>query len=134
MRSALALAAAFLAALAAVASWWSGEDDTIAFFVVLAVVAVAIAALANGSWVGRRRLVGRSLAVAWVLAAVWIGVLLVGYQTSCACTTAPLAEPDPNVAGIPTTLFHVLATYVGGVLVAVATFSDRLAAHGAERR
>ena len=134
MRSALALAAAFLAALAAVASWWSGEDDTVAFFAVLAVVAVAIAALANGSWVGRRRLAGRSLAIAWALAAVWIGVLLVGYQTSCACTTAPLAGPDPNVAGIPTTLFHVLATYLGAALVVVATFSDRLGARADGRR
>ena len=73
MRSELALAAAVLAGLAAIASWWSHEDDTVAFFLVLGAVAVVIAALANGSWTGAAALVARSLAVAWVVAAGWIG-------------------------------------------------------------
>jgi hypothetical protein len=133
MRSKLAIVAAILAGLAAIASWWSHEDDTVAFFLVLGAVAVVIAALANGPWTGRRRLVGRSLAVAWVVAAAWIGILLVGYQTSCACSTTVLSGPDSNVAGIPTTLFHLLATYLGGALVVVATFSGRLATRAAER-
>ena len=134
MRSALALAAAGLALIAAAASAVSGEDDVVAIFLVLTVVAVVIAVLCAGSWSGRARVAARTLAVLWVVAAVWIGVLLVVYQTSCACSSAVLVGPDPNVAGIPTTFFHLLATYLGGAFVGVATFSGRLAAHGAERR
>jgi len=134
MRSTLALAAACLALIAAVASALSAQGDVIVFFLILGVVAVVIAVLCAGPWTRPARLAARALAVAWGIAAIWIGALLVWYQASCACSTAVPLEPDPSVAGIPTTLFHLLATYLGGVLVVVATFSDRLATRGAGRR
>ena len=134
MRSALALLAAGPALVAAGASAVSGEQDVIAFFVALAVVAGVIAALCTGPFTGARRMIARTLAVAWAIAAIWIGALLVWYQTSCACSGTVPVDPGPNVAGLPTTLVHLLATYLGGALVVVATFSGRLAARGAGRR
>ena len=134
MRTVLALAAAALAIVAALVSAVSGEDDVIAFFLVLAGGALIIALLTAGPWTRPARLAARALAVAWAVTAAWIGVLLAWYQTACACSSAGPIDPDPNVAGIPVTVFHLLATYLGGALVVVATFSARLAAHGAERR
>ena len=134
MRTVLALAAAVLAAVAALASAIAGEDDVIAFFLVLAGGAVIIAALTAGPWTRPARLAARTLAVAWAVTAVWIGVLLAWYQTSCACSTPVPIDPAPNVVGIPVTVVHLLATYLGGALVVVATFSGRLAARAAERR
>lgn len=134
VRSTLALVAAGLSAIAAVASAVAGEDDVIAFFLVMTAVAVVIAVLGARPWTGAARLVARTLAVAWVVAAIWIGALLVWYQGSCACSSAVPVGPGPNVAGVPTTLFHLLATYLGGALVVVATFSGRLAARGDEHR
>ncbi len=114
MRTALALGAAVLSLVAALASALAGEDDMIVFFLVLAGVAVVIAALTTGPWTRPARLVARTLAVAWVVAAIWIGALLVWYQSLCACSSPAPIGPPPNVAGIPTTLFHLLATYLGG--------------------
>ena len=128
MRTSLALGAALLSVGAAIASAVSGEGDVIVFFAVLAAVAVIIAALAAGPWTRPARLVARSLAVGWVVAAVWIAGLLVWYQSTCGCSSPAPSGPPPNVGGIPTTIFHLLATYVGGALVTVATFSDRIAA------
>ena len=135
MRSVLALVAAALALIAAGVSAVSGEDDVVAFFVTLAVVAGVIAVLCTEPFTRPEAvLIARTLAVAWAIAATWIGALLVGYQTSCACSSTVPLSPDPSVSGIPTTLFHLLATYLGGTLVVVATFSGRLAARGAGRR
>ena len=134
MRSVLAFVAAGLALIAAGASIVSGDDDVVGFFLVLTVVAVVIAVICARPSTGRARIVARVLAGAWAFAAIWIAVLLGWYQTSCACSIPVPVEPGPNVAGLPTTLFHLLATYVGGVLVVVATFSDRLATRADERR
>lgn len=134
MRSVLALVAAALALIAAGVSAVSGEDDVVAFFVTLAVVAGVIAVLCTEPFTRPKRLIARTLAVAWAIAAIWIGALLVWYQTSCACSSTVPLDPVPSVSGIPTTLFHLLATYLGGTLVVVATFSGRLAARGAGRR
>lgn len=134
MRTTLALGAAALALIAAFASGVSGETDVIGFFLVLTAAAIVIAALATGPWTRPARLLARTIAVAWVVAAVWIGALLVFYQAACGCSSPVPIDPPPNMAGIPTTLFHLLATYLGGALVIVATFSGRLAARGAGRR
>ncbi len=122
MRTILAATAAVLAILAAAASAIAGDSDLIAFFVVLAAVATIIAALASGRWVGPPRNIARVLALGWVGTAIWIAGLLVIYQGACGCSRPEPALVPPNVLGIPSTLFHLVATYVGGSLVVGAAF------------
>ncbi len=128
MRTILALAASGLSVLALAVSLATGGDDIAPFFAVLAVAAAVIAWLVrpgdHSVWAGRS---ARGLAVLWVGAAVWIAVLLVMFRTMCGCSYAEPVAPPPNVAGIPATVFHLAATYLGGAFVVVAAFSRRLA-------
>jgi hypothetical protein len=123
-RSALALAASALAGLATVVSSDAGDGDLVPFFVILTFGAGVIAALVRTPFEGQRRAVARLLSVAWLVAAVWIGSLLVWYQVACGCSR-PMAEglpPEPMYLGLPPSAFHLAATYAGMALVLVATF------------
>jgi hypothetical protein len=63
--------------------------------------------------------------VAWLGAAAWIGVLLVMYQMSCACSIPP-RPPEATYLGLTATAYHLAGVYLGGALVAVAAFSRSL--------
>lgn len=134
MRSILALSAAGLAALAAVTSDVAGQADVVIFFVVLVVGAAFVAALAAGPWTSPARRLARTLAVAWIAAAVWIAVLLGWAQALCACSSPEPAAPEPSIGGVPLTAIHLAATYFGGALIAVAAFSGRVGVRGGARR
>lgn len=139
MRTILALGASGLSVLAALASIAGGQGDFAPFFFGLAVVAAVVAwLLGPGRQLPRARTIAKSLAVLWAIGAIWIALLLLWWQAMCACSSPEPVGPPPNVVGIPTTVFQLAATYLGGAFVIVAAFSRRLdrrgEAHPGERR
>lgn len=134
MRTILAMAASGLGLLAGVVSIAGGQGDFAPFFFALSGFAGIIAWLIGpGARPPRARMIAKGLAVLWAIVAIWIGLLLLWWQASCACSYPEPIGPPPNVAGIPTTVFQLTATYLGGALVVVAAFSRRLGPRGEAR-
>lgn len=130
MRSALALAASALAGAAAVIASLDGDADIVPFFVALTFLGGAGAWATHEPMVGTRRAIARSIAVVWLGAAIWIAVLLLWYQAACACIGPP-PEPESRYLGLTATVYHLAGVYLGGALMAVATFSRALEVRGA---
>jgi hypothetical protein len=63
-----------------------------------------------------RRRVAIAFAVAWLVAAVWIGVLLVMYQSA----SRPPPEVEATYFGLTATAYRLVALYGGAVLVTIA--------------
>ena len=121
MRSTLGLAASALAAVAAIAAV-ADRDVTIApFFVGLTFFAGVEAWAAQSPFAGQRRLIARGIVVAWLVAAFWIGVLLVMHQMACGCSSPPTSPPNLYL-GLPGTVYHLLGLYGGLVLVLMSAF------------
>jgi hypothetical protein len=132
----LALAAAALAAVPLRFSRIDGDADLDSFFVILAGAAVVVALLLGRDPAGRRRvLTARAIAVAWLIVGAVILVLLGMSGITCGCSSPDPASlpPAPTLAGLPATAFHVLATYGGGLLVAIAAFVPRRSHRRSER-
>ena len=123
MRVRCALGAALLAAMALVVSILDDSAEGIAFFSAAAPGAAVQAWAVREPYGGARRRVAIALAVAWLVAAVWIGVLLVMYQSA----SRPLPEVEATYFGLTATAYHLVALYGGAVLVAVAAL--RLRSH-----
>ncbi len=123
-RPALALIAAGLAAVPLLISRLDGDADLDPFFLILVVASLLVAALLARSPVGLpARYATKALAVTWIVAAAWAAALLVNFQLACACSRPdPASLPAAPLAGLATA-FHVLATYGGGALVAIAAFA-----------
>jgi len=119
MRSILALAASALAGLAAIIA--SLDGGIVPFFVGLTFFGGLQAWAAHPPFAGLRRNLARSIALLWLVAAVWIGVLLVMYQMACACSGPP---PPPTVyyLGLPGTAYHLMGLYGGVVLALISAF------------
>lgn len=126
MRSGLALGAAALAALAAVIAQVDGDGAIVPFFVGLTALALI------GAWATieparpGRRMLARGIAVLWLGAAAWIGVLLLVWQSTCACSFGGPIPPDATYLGLVATVFHLAGVYLGGTLMTVAAFSRAL--------
>jgi hypothetical protein len=125
-RSTLAIAATILAAVAAVVASQDGDGDIVPFFVGLTVAGGIGAWAMHEPYTGRRQLLGRFIGGAWLIAAGWIGVLLVMYQATCGCSM-PVRPPETTYLGLTATIYHLAAVYLGGALMAVAAYSRRLA-------
>ena len=61
-----------------------------------------------------------------LLAAGWIGALLIWEQMLCGCSMPP-PVPESTYLGLTATVYHVVGVYLGGMLMAVAAFSRALA-------
>ena len=120
MRGIPSLAAAVLAGVAAVVASQDGDGDIVPFFVALT-VAGGIHAWAVADPTGRpHRFAAHTIAGAWTVAAVWIGVLLIGYQAACACIGPP-PLPEDTYLGLTATAYHLVGVYGGLALVLFAT-------------
>ena len=120
-RSILALAASVLAAVAAIAAY-ADRDGTIApFFVGLTFFAGVEAWATRSPFVGQRRTLARVIAGAWLLAALWIGVLLLMFEVACGCSGPP-PPPTTLYLGLPGTIYHLLGLYGGLVLILASAF------------
>lgn len=118
MRSILGLVASGLAGLAAVIASWEGHGDIVPFFVLLTFAGGVAAWAAESPFVGARRRLARGIALAWLLAAVWVGVLLIAYV---AASNAP-AGLGQAYLGVPATVYHLVGLYAGSVLVLLLAF------------
>ena len=125
-RSLLAAGAAALAGLAATISALDGDADLVPFFVGLTVAGGIGAWAVREPYGGGRRRLAQLIAVLWLVAAGWIGALLIWEQMLCGCSMPP-PVPESTYLGLTATVYHVVGVYLGGVLMAVAAFSRALA-------
>jgi hypothetical protein len=125
-RSNLAIAATVLAAVAAIIAAQDGDGDIVPFFVGLTVAGGIGAWAVREPYSGRRQLLGRLIGGLWLIAAGWIGALLLMYQVTCGCSM-PVVPPEETYVGLTATVYHLAGVYLGGALMAVAAFSRRLA-------
>jgi hypothetical protein len=121
MRSILGLAASALAGVAAIAAVADGDGTITPFFIGLTFVAGLEAWAAQSPFAGRRRLIARVIALAWLVAAIWIGALLLMFGVACGCSGPP--KPPPNLyLGLPGTVYHLLGLYGGLALILASAF------------
>lgn len=121
MRVRCALGTALLAAITLVVSILDNSAEGIAFFSAAAPGAAIQAWAVREPYGGVRRRVAIALAVTWLVAAVWIGVLLVAYQSA----SRPPPEIEATYFGLPATAYRLVALYGGAVLVAMAALLPR---------
>jgi hypothetical protein len=119
MRSAFGLAASALAALAAIIASLDGDGDLVPFFVCLTFAGGLQAWATHPPFVGRRRVLARGIAVLWLVAAVWISLLLLIYLP----TSAPPPGQQASYLGLPATGYHVLGLYGGLVLILLSALA-----------
>jgi hypothetical protein len=118
--SALSVAAAALAAVAAVVATQDGDTDIAPFFIGLTLAGGLHAWATASPLVGGRRWLAWLIAAAWLLSAIWIGVLLGMWQVMCACSYPP-RPPEQTYLGFTATVYHLVGLYGGLALVAAAT-------------
>ena len=121
MRSVLGLVASALAGLAAVIASLDRDADIVPFFVGLTFAGGVAAWAAHPPFDGARRRVAQGVALAWLVAAVWVGVLLVMYVTVWQGASPP-PTPEQAYLGIPATAYHLVGLYAGAVLVFLLAF------------
>jgi len=115
------IAAFALAALAAAISYFDGASIELAFFALTALAA------STQAWCVREygdvllRRMAQGIALAWVAAGIWIGVLLAMYQSA----SRPAPGPEELSLGMTATVWHLVALYGGAVLVTIAAFGPR---------
>jgi len=120
MRSVLGVAASALAGLAAVVAA-EAEPSIVPFFIGLTFLGGVEAAAAYPPFEGQRRLVARGVALLWLLAAAWAGVLLLMSITVMQASSPP-PTPELTFLGLPATVYHVAGLYGGVVLVVASAF------------
>jgi hypothetical protein len=123
MRGALGLVASALAGLAAVIASLDGDGDIVPFFVGLTFAGGVAAWAAHPPFEGLRRRIARGVALVWLAAAVWVGVLLVMSVTVWQASGPP-PTPEQTYLGIPATAYHLLGLYAGCVLVLLLAFGS----------
>lgn len=115
------IAALILTVIAALVSVLDGDSVELAFFVLLALAALTQAWLVRTPDITWARRGGQGIAIGWVVAAVWIGVLLAMYQGA----SRPPPAPEEHYLGLTATVYHLVAVYAGALLVAIAAFGPR---------
>ena len=118
-----AAGAGALSLIALIAAQADGDTDIVPFFVGLTVAAVAQVALVADPSVRWRRVGAWAIALLWLVAAVWIGGLLLMYQVQCGCSMPYPVEPERMYLGLTATAYHLVGLYGGLVLVSMAAWS-----------
>lgn len=119
MRSLIGLGASALAGLAAVIASLDGDADIVPFFVGLTFLGGVEAWAAHPPFAGPRRWLARGTALLWLVAAAWVGVLLLMYQALCACSSPPRPTEDTYL-GLTATIYHLIGLYGGAVAVVIS--------------
>jgi len=109
--------AALLCAVALAVSVLDDAAEALAFFTVALVAAALQAWAGREPYEGPRRGVSVAIALLWWIAAAWIGVLLLMYQSG---SSRPEPLPEATYLGLTATVYHLVALYGGALLVAVA--------------
>jgi hypothetical protein len=116
MRVFCALTACALAFVAVVVSVLDNAREPMAFFAAATVLAAIQAWAGREPYAGGRRAIGTGIAFVWLMAAAWIGLLLLAYQGA----SWPPPEPEATYLGLTATIYHLVALYGGAVLVTLA--------------
>ncbi len=116
-----ALAASALAGLAAVVASLDGDADIVPFFVGLTFLGGVGGWAAHPPFEGSRRRIGRGATLLWLIAAVWVGVLLVMSVTVWQASGPP-PRPEDTYLGLTATVYHVVGLYAGALLMLVSAF------------
>ena len=111
-----------LSVIAVVAAQADGDTDIVPFFVGLSVAAGTEAVLVADPSVRWRRVGAWAIAMLWLVAAVWIGGLLLMYQVQCGCSMPLPVEPERTYLGITATTYHLVGLYGGLVLASLAAW------------
>ncbi len=119
MRSMLGLAASALAGLAAAIASLDGDADVVPFFVGLTFAGGVAAWAAHPPFVGTRRRLAQAIAGLWLVAAAWVGVLLL---MAVSQGSGPPPAPELRYLGLPATIYHLVGVYAGAVLVLLLAF------------
>lgn len=120
MRSVLGMAATALAAVAGLVA--SDSNRTVVpFFIGLMFLGALEAATVYPPFAGWRRSLARGAALLWLIAAVWVGVLLL-MSVTVWHASGPPPVPDPIYLGLPAGLYQYLGLYAGVVLVIASAF------------
>ncbi len=123
MRSALGLGASALAGLAAAIASLDGDADIVPFFVGLTFAGGVAAWAAYPPFEGGRRRIAQGIALAWIVAAVWVGALLVMFVTVWQSSTlGPSPTPEETYLGLPASVYHLIGLYAGAVLMPLLAF------------
>jgi len=72
-------------------------------------------------FVGPRRRVAQAVGIAWLIAVLWVSVLLVMSVTVWQAGSPP-PVPEERFLGLPESVYHVVGLYGGGVLVVLSAF------------
>ena len=116
MRAMVAVAASGLAGIGAIVASLDSHADFVPFFAGLGFAAAVAGAVAHEPLVGSRRVVATAATVIWVIAAVWVGVLLVMANTVWQAS-GPTPTAEQAFLGIPATVYYVTALYGGTLLM-----------------
>lgn len=120
-----ALGAALLAGLAAAVAQLDGDSDIVPFFVALTLGGGLQAwAAGRGSRTRGHRAIVVGVAVAWLIAAVWVGALLAWHRLLCGCSMPP-PSPELTYLGLTATLYHVAGLFGGLLLVLIEAARTR---------
>jgi hypothetical protein len=120
-----ATGAAALAASAGLVAYLDGDHDIAPFFVALTLAGGIEAAVVRQPFRGARRAVAWTVVGGWVIAALWIGVLLAWWQAMCACSYPP-RPPEETYLGLTATAYHLIGVYGGAALVIASAVAAEL--------
>ncbi len=128
------MGASALAGLAAVIAT-QADPTVVPFFIGLAILGGVAASAASPPFTGQRRVVAKGAAGLWLLAAVWVGVLLLMYNTIWE-HVGPQPVLQPTYLGLPATVYHLIGLYGGLALVLVSAFGPErwFAGNGSAQR
>jgi hypothetical protein len=122
MRGVLALVATGLAALAGVVASLDGDADLVPFYFGLTFLGAVGAWGTHHPFEGRRKWLARGATVLWLVAALWVGLLLVWYLMNGGCDCPGPLPTEKTYIGLTATVYHLVGLYGGAVLMVLATF------------
>jgi hypothetical protein len=120
MRGLFGLAASALAGLAAVVASQDGDLDIVPFFIGLTVVGGVEAWATHPPYQRLRRTIARAVGVTWIVAAIWVGMLLGMYQLIGG--DGPPPSQEASYFGLTATVYHLVGLYGSLPLILVGAF------------
>jgi hypothetical protein len=121
MRSLLGLVGSALTGLAAVISSLDNDADLVPFFVGLMFLGGLEAWAAHPPFEGQRRLVARGASFVWLMAAAWVGVLLL-MSVTVIQASSPFPRPEATYLGLTATVYHAVGLWGGATFMLVSAF------------
>lgn len=121
MRGVFGLAASFVAGMAGVVANQDGDSSIVPFFIGLTFLGGVVAWAAHPPYVDLRRALARLVAGVWLVAGIWIAVLLLMFRMYGG--DGPPPPPEQTYLGLTATIYHLLGMYAGLACVLVAAFA-----------